>query len=166
MTWFLSQIASKILRTDIQAACKAKEIELAAKQEQLKLKERFERENESARKKLDEHESRLAKREDTLDRKLDTLSVKERNLDDLEKRLATRQTLVADKEQQVEGTLARQGDDVPGKPPRLLPQRRPCHRGDVGRRALAHPYHSLGATFVFRGQSRSCVKISSASYRR
>jgi ribonuclease Y len=73
-----------------EAENKAKEIELTNRQEQFKLKERFERDNEAARKKLDEHESRLAKREDTLDRKLDTLSVKERNLDDLDAKLNKR----------------------------------------------------------------------------
>jgi ribonuclease Y len=91
-----------------EAANKAKEIELAARQQQLKLKEQFEAEHETSRRKLDDQETRLAKREDTVDRKLDTLSVKERNLDDLEKRLATRQSLIGEKEQQIEGVLKEQ----------------------------------------------------------
>jgi ribonuclease Y len=93
-----------------EAENKAKEIELAQKQEQLKLKERFERENEQARRKLEEHELRLSKREDTLDKKLDTFTVKERHLDDLEARLATREKSVAAKEQQLEQVLREQRD--------------------------------------------------------
>src|ERR1700722_6534049 len=60
-----------------EAQNKAKEIELTARQEQIKRKEQFERETESARNEMKAHEIRLSKREDTLDRKLDTLSVKE-----------------------------------------------------------------------------------------
>ena len=88
-----------------QATNKAKEIELTARQQQIKLKEQFERENESARNELKAHDQRLAKREDMLDRKLDTLSVKEKHLDDLESRVASRDKQVAVKEQQVEEKL-------------------------------------------------------------
>ena len=91
-----------------EAENKAKEIELANRQEQIKLKERFERENEQARKKLEEHEQRLAKREDTLDRKLDTFTVKERHLDDLERKLQAREKAVAAKEQQLDESLKEQ----------------------------------------------------------
>src|SRR5688500_20284365 len=51
-----------------EAANKSKEIELACKQEQLKLREQFEKENEAARRKLQEHEARLDKREDKIGR--------------------------------------------------------------------------------------------------
>ena len=91
-----------------EAENKAKEIELANRQEQIKLKERFERENEQSRKKLEEHEQRLAKREDTLDRKLDTFTVKERHLDDLERKLQQREKSVAGKEQQLDESLKEQ----------------------------------------------------------
>jgi ribonuclease Y len=91
-----------------EAENKAKEIELANRQEQIKLKERFERENEQSRKKLEEHEQRLAKREDTLDRKLDTFTVKERHLDDLERKLQQREKSVAAKEQQLDESLKEQ----------------------------------------------------------
>ncbi|MEA2735978.1 MAG: ribonucrease [Humisphaera sp.] len=93
-----------------EAANKEKEIELTARQQQLRAKEQFERENEAARKKLEDHESRLTKREDVLDRKLDTLSVKEKNLDDLEIRLANRDKQVQMKEQQLDGVLKEQRD--------------------------------------------------------
>ncbi|MGH7179366.1 MAG: ribonuclease Y [Tepidisphaeraceae bacterium] len=91
-----------------QADNKAKEIELAARQEQLKSKEKFERENEAARKRLEEHDSRLSKREDTLDKKLDTLTVKERNLDDLESRLAQKEKSVTQKDNELTEVLREQ----------------------------------------------------------
>ena len=46
---------------------KAREIELAAQQDQLKARTQIERDNTAARKRLEEHESRLSKREDILD---------------------------------------------------------------------------------------------------
>ncbi len=92
----------------LEATNKAKEIELQYRQEQLKLKEQFEKENEGARRKLQEHETRLDKREDVLDRKLDTLTVKERKLDDLEKSLNNREKQVAQKETELQGILAAQ----------------------------------------------------------
>ena len=92
----------------VEAANKAKEIELTARQQMLKVKEQVEREHETARKKLEEHDSRLAKREDVLDRKLDTLSVKERNLEDLEKKLAGRERQVQMKEAQLDDVLREQ----------------------------------------------------------
>ena len=51
----------------LEATNKAKEIELQYRQEQLKLKEQFEKANAAELKKLEEHEARLAKREDILD---------------------------------------------------------------------------------------------------
>jgi ribonuclease Y len=95
-----------------EAENRAKEIELSNRQEQLKLKEKFERENDAARRKLDEHESRLSKREDTLDKKLDTLSVKERHLDGLEAKVAAREKAVAAKEEQLDGLLREQREKL------------------------------------------------------
>src|ERR1700683_683111 len=54
-----------------EAQNKAKEIELAARQEQIKRKEQFERDIEQKRNELKSLEGRLEKREDTVDRKLD-----------------------------------------------------------------------------------------------
>ena len=76
----------------------------------MKSKEKFERENEASRKKLEELESRLSKREDTLDRKLDTLSVKERNLDDLDSRLSKREKEVNAREAELADVLKQQRD--------------------------------------------------------
>ncbi|HEY7090785.1 MAG TPA: ribonuclease Y [Tepidisphaeraceae bacterium] len=92
----------------VQAENKAKEIELSFKQEQLKLKEKFERENDVNRKKLEEHEARLDKREDTLDRKIDTLSVKERHLDDLDAKLAKRDKEMNAREAELNDILKQQ----------------------------------------------------------
>ncbi|HEX4797054.1 MAG TPA: ribonuclease Y [Humisphaera sp.] len=91
-----------------EAQNKAKEIELSARQHQLKLKEQFEREQESNRNELRTLEQRLTKREDTLDRKLDTLGVKEKHLDDLEDKLARRDKQVTAKEQQIDQALREQ----------------------------------------------------------
>jgi ribonuclease Y len=103
--------ADRLRENALQAAQnKAKEIELASKQELLKRKEAFEREHETSRRKFEELESRFAKREDTLDRKLDTLSVKEKHLDELEARVAQREKSVAAKEQQLTEVLREQRD--------------------------------------------------------
>src|SRR3954470_21824108 len=65
---------------------KAKELELSAKEERQRLKVEFQKENEGERNELKQLEMRLNKREDVLDRKLDTLTIKERNLDELERK--------------------------------------------------------------------------------
>jgi ribonuclease Y len=89
---------------------KAREIELTAQKEQMRLKSQFERENEGVRRKLDEHENRLAKREDILDRKLDTLSVKDKHLDDREMKVEKREKAIAAREQEVAAVLKEQRD--------------------------------------------------------
>jgi ribonuclease Y len=93
---------------ETEARNKAKEIELEAQQKQIKLRQDFERENQSALRKLEEHENRLGKREDILDKKLDTLSVKERSLEDMERKIAARDKGLAQKEEQLSKTLAEQ----------------------------------------------------------
>ena len=100
------------LRTDAIAAAetKAREIELAAQKEQLRLKSQFDRDSETTRRKLDDQETRLFKREETLDRKLDTLSVKEKHLDDLENRLEKREKTLQSKEQELAGVVREQRD--------------------------------------------------------
>ena len=87
---------------------RARELELAGKQEQIKLRSQFDREVEGERKALKDQEARLAKREDTLDRNLDTLTVKERNLKDLENRLNQRDKTLAGKEKKLDETLEEQ----------------------------------------------------------
>jgi len=94
------------------AQAKAKEIELNAQQEQIKLKTQFDRDHESSRRKLEEHENRLNKREDLLDKKLDTLGTKEKHLDDLEMKVAKREKSVAAKEQDLERILKEQRDKL------------------------------------------------------
>jgi ribonucrease Y len=91
-----------------EAQNKAKEMELAARQEQIKRKEEFDREIQAAKTEVRNDEARLSKREDTLDRKLDTLSVKERHLEEVETRLAQREKGVAVKDQQLTETLQQQ----------------------------------------------------------
>jgi len=88
-----------------EAETLAKEVALAARQEQVRLKESFDKEHELERRQMKEQEQRLTKREDTLDRKLDTLSVKERNLDNLEARLTQRDKSLAGKEKQLDQLL-------------------------------------------------------------
>ena len=109
-----AHVEAEQLRTNAttEAQNKAKEIELAGRQEQLKLKEQFEKEHEQARNQLKAQEIRLDKREDTLDRKLDTLSMKEKHLDELESRLSRRDKSVADKEQQLDVMLKEQREKL------------------------------------------------------
>jgi ribonucrease Y len=98
------------LRTNAsnEARNKAKEIELAARQDQIKRKEESDRQLETARSEVKNHEFRLSKREETVDRKLDTLSVKEKHLDEMESRLGQRDRALTAKEQQLSETLAQQ----------------------------------------------------------
>lgn len=91
-----------------EAQNKAKEIELTAKEEQQKVKREFDRTMEVERKDIKEQEQRLTKREDILDRKLDTLTIKERNLDDLEKKLKGRDQAMEKKEAELEGVMKEQ----------------------------------------------------------
>jgi len=82
----------------LQADTKGKEVELAAQQRAMKIKEQFEVDQNVLRRKLDEHESRLEKRESVIDKKLDTLGVKERNLDDLDAKLSKQQKTLAERD--------------------------------------------------------------------
>jgi len=91
-----------------EAQNKAKTIELAARQEQIKRKEEFDKETEVARTELKNLDMRLTKREDTLDRKLDTLSVKEKHLDDMQNRLGQRDKSLVAKEEQLDQVLAQE----------------------------------------------------------
>jgi ribonuclease Y len=95
-----------------EANNRAREIELTARQEQVKRKEQIDRDIENSKAELRNQETRLAKREDTLDRKLDTLSVKEKNLDDLEARLSQREKGLAGKEEQLTQILRQQRDQL------------------------------------------------------
>lgn len=91
-----------------EAQNKAKEIELTAKEQQQKIKVDFDRQMEAQRADVKQQEQRLTKREDVLDRKLDTLTVKEKNLDDLERKLKSRDQTLATKEAELEGILKEQ----------------------------------------------------------
>src|SRR5258706_9533374 len=92
----------------LEAENKAKEIELRARAEQLKLKEQFEKETIGARNAMKDAEQRLTKREDILDKKLDTLTVKERHLEDLETKVANKQKSIEAKDEQLTKVLAEQ----------------------------------------------------------
>src|SRR3954454_14162070 len=94
----------------IAAESKAKEIALAAQEENRKRREEFNKESEATRREIKDMEARLSKREDTLDRKLDTLSVKEKHLDDLENRLTSRDRQMAAKDQELTAVLKEQKD--------------------------------------------------------
>lgn len=87
---------------------KAKQIELAAKDEQMRIREAFDKEADAVRADLKQAEARLNKREDNLDKKLDTLTVKEKNLDDAEVRLERRDKNLTEKEKELEQILADQ----------------------------------------------------------
>lgn len=92
----------------LEAANKAKEIELAAKEEAQKRRAQFDKETETDRNEMKQAELRLSKREDVLERKLDTLGVKEKRLDDLERDLQKRERLVSSKDQELSEALKEQ----------------------------------------------------------
>jgi ribonucrease Y len=94
----------------IAAESKAREIALAAQEEQRKLRDEFNKESEATRREIKDMEARLSKREDTLDRKLDTLSVKEKHLDEMDGRLNLRDRQMAAKEAELTDILKQQRD--------------------------------------------------------
>ncbi len=92
------------------AQLKAKEIELAAQQEQLKRKEEMEKGFAVARHELNQEDISLGKREDALSRKTEVLSHKEKQLDDLTVKLAARDKSTLAKEEQMAAILREQRD--------------------------------------------------------
>lgn len=89
-----------------EGATLAKQIELDTRNEQAKRREAFEKESEAARNELKENERRLAKREDNLDRKLDTLTTKEKYLDDLDRKIKTREEAIDGKSEELDRLVA------------------------------------------------------------
>ncbi len=85
-----------------------REAELKVKQDQLAAREAFDRDQEALRRKMGESEQRLVRREETLDRKTDTLAVKEKSLEQLDGKLASRSKVIEVKEQDVTRTLEEQ----------------------------------------------------------
>src|SRR3954468_2037295 len=92
----------------IAAESKAREIALAAQEENRKRKDEFNKESQATRQEIKDMEARLSKREDTLDRKLDTLSVKEKHLDELDARLNLRDRQMAAKDAELTDILKQQ----------------------------------------------------------
>jgi len=81
-----------------EAENKAKEIELSARQQQLKEKERIERESDSSGANSRNMIRAWPSAKIPLDRKIDTLSVKERHLDDTDAKLQRREKELAARE--------------------------------------------------------------------
>ena len=90
----------------LEAETRAREIELEAQKKQLAAKEKIDQEMAASRRKLDEHEMRLEKQETNLNRKFDTLAVKERNIDDLDAKLAKQAKLIKEQEAELKELLA------------------------------------------------------------
>ena len=84
----------------------AKQIELDARNEQVKRREAIDKELESSRDELAEKERRLTKREDNLDRKLDMLTLKEKNAADLEAEVKKREQAIAGKQEELDQIVA------------------------------------------------------------
>jgi len=89
-----------------------KTADLAAKAEQLSLREAFERETQEVRQELRQAERRLSKREDSLDRKADVLSKKEKYIEKTERELAIRQKHLSDKEAELENLLREEKEQL------------------------------------------------------
>ncbi|MEO0474838.1 MAG: ribonuclease Y [Planctomycetota bacterium] len=80
----------------------AKQIELDARNEQVKRREAIEKELEEARDELAEKERRLTKREDNHERKLDMLTLKEKNISDLEQEVKKREQAIEGKQEELD----------------------------------------------------------------
>lgn len=89
-----------------------KHADLAAKAEQLSLREAFEKETQESRGELRQYEKRLGKREDSLDRKADLIGKKEKYVDNTERELSARQKRLTDKEQELEGLLREEKEQL------------------------------------------------------
>jgi len=102
------------LRTNVtqEAQNKAKEIELAARQDLLKRQEEFDREAQSVRAKIKNEETGVIRREDAIERKQNTLSVKERQLDELSQTVLQREKSVAIKDEQLTDVLRQQKEKL------------------------------------------------------
>ncbi len=83
-----------------------KQIELDARNEQVRRREAIEKELEEARDELTEKERRLVKREDNLERKLDMLTLKEKNAADLEAKVKQREQAIEGKMEELEQLVA------------------------------------------------------------
>ena len=92
----------------LQGQNRAREIELAAKADQLKSRETFDKEVNTARTEIKQAEFRLNRREDNLDKKLDTLTVKEKNLEDMDIRLNKKDKALDLKEKDIDQIIADQ----------------------------------------------------------
>jgi len=80
----------------------AKQLELDARNDQVKRRENFDKELDQARDDLAEKERRLTKREDNLDRKLDMLTLKEKNAADLEAKVKQREDAIQGKKEELD----------------------------------------------------------------
>ncbi len=89
----------------VEAEVLRKEAEVDARAEHVKAQEKLRTEANEMRAELKEIEKRLAKREDNLEGKLDTLAIKERNLEQAQKRVATRADEVAKREREAESLV-------------------------------------------------------------
>ncbi len=97
-------------RADAEVVRKKAEVE--AKAEYLRGQEKLKIEGDALRAEMRENEKRLAKREDNLEGKLDTLVTKERNLEQVVKKLATRADELTQKEQDAEALLAQRRETL------------------------------------------------------
>jgi len=89
-----------------------KNAEVDAKAEHIRRLEQFNKETAETRVDLKEAEKRLDKREDNLEKKLDTLNVKERNIEQLETKLADRTHKLTAKEEEIASTLEKQQEHL------------------------------------------------------
>ena len=86
--------------------------EVEAKAEFLRNQEQLRKEGDAMRAELKETEKRLAKREDNLEGKLDTLVTKEKNLEQVVKKLTTRTEEVAQRETEAVSLLAERREQL------------------------------------------------------
>jgi len=98
--------AELVAKAQTEGQTLAKQIELDARNEQVKRREAIEKELEVARDEMTEKERRLTKREDNLERKLDMLTLKEKNASDLEAAVKKREEAIEGKLEELDVMLA------------------------------------------------------------
>ena len=107
-----AQAEKIIAEAKIEAEDIRKHADLAAKAEQLSMREEFEKETQEIRQELRAFERRLTKREDAIDRKSELVNKKEKYLETLERDIASKQRQLAEKEQQLEKLLQEEKDQL------------------------------------------------------
>ena len=107
-----TQAISVLSGAKIEAEDIKKHADLAAKTEQLQMREAFEKETQELRQELRQFERRLTKREDGIDKKAELVGKKEKYVENLERELTVRQKQLGEKEQEFQKLLQEEKEQL------------------------------------------------------